>query len=164
MSKKRPTIGAKQRLRIMKRDRFRCQVCGKSPSLDPGVILEVDHIKPSSKDGDNSDDNLHTLCFSCNRGKGDNKSLNKKLTEEINNLLDRINPQILIDLKKQKIIRVVANSEDFLRLKQLNDLCNYLKIEVIPNTIHGYHAGYSLGIYTVEDNNGVKANFSLSIN
>ena len=57
------------RFKVLQRDRFRCCACGASPSVTPGVLLEVDHIKPWSKGGETVIENLQTLCFSCNQGK-----------------------------------------------------------------------------------------------
>jgi len=77
---KRKTIPAKKRLEVLKRDNFTCQSCGKSPSLYPELEidavtkLEIDHYQPHSKEGDDSIDNLQTLCMLCNRGKGNNES------------------------------------------------------------------------------------------
>ena len=56
---------------IMKRDNFKCQLCGHSPATDPAVILHVDHIKPYSKGGETVPENLQTLCMVCNIGKSD---------------------------------------------------------------------------------------------
>ena len=62
------------RYRILKRDGFRCVICGRSPANNLGVELEVDHIIPVSKGGDNSPSNLRTTCSECNLGKsGDTK-------------------------------------------------------------------------------------------
>ena len=57
------------RFKVLQRDHFRCCACGASPSVTPGVVLEVDHIKPWSKGGETVIENLQTLCFSCNQGK-----------------------------------------------------------------------------------------------
>lgn len=57
------------RFKVLQRDRFRCCACGASPSSAPGVMLEVDHIKPWSKGGETIIDNLQTLCAVCNQGK-----------------------------------------------------------------------------------------------
>lgn len=54
---------------VLKRDHFRCTICG--ASAKEGAILEVDHIKPVSKGGKTEFNNLRTLCKSCNRGKRD---------------------------------------------------------------------------------------------
>ena len=53
---------------ILKRDGFRCVLCG--ASAKDGAKLHVDHIFPVSKGGKTEPDNLRTLCESCNRGKG----------------------------------------------------------------------------------------------
>lgn len=67
MNKRKP-LSAKKRFDILERDNFTCQTCGAKQSDD--VLLEVDHIKPVSKGGTNDLDNLVTLCYKCNRGKG----------------------------------------------------------------------------------------------
>lgn len=54
---------------ILKRDNFRCQICGASAS--DGVKLHVDHIIPVSKGGLTEISNLRTLCDRCNLGKSD---------------------------------------------------------------------------------------------
>lgn len=63
---KRKNLGKKIRFEVFKRDSFTCQYCGQSA---PQVILEVDHIIPVSKGGDNDLTNLITSCRDCNRGK-----------------------------------------------------------------------------------------------
>lgn len=57
------------KFKVMKRDRFSCCHCGRSPALDGDVILNVDHIIPWSKGGETVLNNLQTLCQSCNLGK-----------------------------------------------------------------------------------------------
>lgn len=57
------------RYQILKRDGYRCQLCGKT--VMDGTKLEVDHIIPVSKGGKTVPENLQTLCFECNRGKRD---------------------------------------------------------------------------------------------
>lgn len=54
------------RFKILERDKFTCQYCGRKA---PEVILEVDHIIPTSKGGENVSTNLITACRDCNRGK-----------------------------------------------------------------------------------------------
>lgn len=67
--KPKPThITLRARWRILNRDNFRCQACGKY-GLDTIRGLEVDHIIPVSKGGTHEDHNLRTLCYECNRGK-----------------------------------------------------------------------------------------------
>jgi hypothetical protein len=58
------------RWRVANRDGFRCRHCGRSPALNAGVTLHVDHIVPWSKGGETVLENLQTLCSECNIGKG----------------------------------------------------------------------------------------------
>lgn len=54
---------------ILKRDGFRCSICGASAS--DGAKMHVDHIIPVSKGGRTEPGNLRTLCDKCNFGKRD---------------------------------------------------------------------------------------------
>lgn len=65
---KRKAISKKTRFEVFKRDGFKCQYCGKCA---PEVILNVDHIHPVSKGGDDDMMNYITSCFDCNSGKSD---------------------------------------------------------------------------------------------
>ncbi|MCA9302477.1 HNH endonuclease, partial [candidate division WWE3 bacterium] len=67
---KRKAIPAKIRLKVLQRDNFTCQSCGKSPALYPELLgidafpkLEIDHFDPHSKGGSDEIDNLQTLCI-----------------------------------------------------------------------------------------------------
>jgi hypothetical protein len=62
-----PSLALK--FQVLKRDRFRCLACGRSPAGVPGVVLEVDHVVAWSKGGETTFGNLQTLCFDRNRGK-----------------------------------------------------------------------------------------------
>ena len=75
----------KNRFTVFKRDKFTCQYCGRKP---PQVVLEIDHIIPSSNGGTEEIENLITSCFECNRGKSNIDLLNipptvKKNIDEI---------------------------------------------------------------------------------
>jgi len=59
------------RLKVLKRDGFKCVLCGRSPAIDPGVVLHIDHILPVAKGGATRLENLQTLCKECNWGKSD---------------------------------------------------------------------------------------------
>jgi hypothetical protein len=61
----------RMRWRVLTRDSFRCRSCGRSPAVEQGVVLHVDHIIPWSKGGQTVDENLQTLCDRCNLGKSD---------------------------------------------------------------------------------------------
>jgi len=67
---KRLRISDKLRYEVMKRDGFRCVLCGASPEWEDDVRLEIDHITPVSEGGMNVMSNLRTLCMRCNRGRG----------------------------------------------------------------------------------------------
>jgi len=159
---KRKSISHKLKLEVLKRDKFKCCICGKSPSTHPELSLEIDHILPVSKGGTDDIENLQTLCISCNRGKGNDESFNIEIKDRIDILLNRINPEILNQLLINESVRVVANEADFSELKRLSEIYMAYDIQLIPNTIMGYHAGYNLGIYTIDDNGGSKINFAIS--
>lgn len=61
------------RYAVLKRDNFKCKLCGASPATNPTVELQVDHIIPWSKGGKTTIDNLQTLCSWCNLGKFDSE-------------------------------------------------------------------------------------------
>jgi len=88
----RKSVSKKLRFEVFKRDKFTCQYCGKKA---PDVILEVDHIKPVSKGGDNSLFNLISSCFECNRGKGkrtlDNKTEVQRSVKSVEDLQEKRN-------------------------------------------------------------------------
>jgi hypothetical protein len=58
----------KQRMRILKRDKYRCKICGRRPADYVDIELHVHHIRPSSKGGLTEDENLITLCQTCHQG------------------------------------------------------------------------------------------------
>ena len=56
----KPHVPYSQRIRIKRRDSYACQRCGVQDAP-----LEVNHIIPLAEGGDNSDDNLESLCVPC---------------------------------------------------------------------------------------------------
>jgi hypothetical protein len=64
----RKAISQKTRFEVFKRDSFTCQYCGR---MAPEIVLNLDHIHPVSKDGDENVFNYITSCFDCNSGKSD---------------------------------------------------------------------------------------------
>lgn len=60
------------RWRVFQRDAWKCVACGRG-SQD-GVILQIDHITPRSKGGQNIMENYQTLCHTCNIGKSNRDS------------------------------------------------------------------------------------------
>lgn len=69
-SKRKRPIPLRIRYAILLRDRFTCQICGKSPPTTPGLVVDVDHIISESKGGTLDPLNLRCLCRECNLGKG----------------------------------------------------------------------------------------------
>lgn len=64
------SISVHLRYKVLLRDSFRCVLCGRSPAMEIGCVLQVDHIKPWSLGGETEIDNLRSLCRECNLGKG----------------------------------------------------------------------------------------------
>lgn len=54
---------------VLRRDNFKCVVCGNNPAADPTCFLHVDHIVAFSLGGKTVESNLRTLCALCNIGK-----------------------------------------------------------------------------------------------
>ena len=109
-------ISKKIRFEVFKRDNFTCQYCGKKP---PEVVLEIDHILPSSKKGTNEIENLLTSCFDCNRGKGDRKLTEptEKIKINIGEIKEK-SEQLEEFYKYQKTI-------EKLKEKQVKNIANY---------------------------------------
>jgi hypothetical protein len=63
-----PSIGL--RFKVLQRDRFKCVLCGDNPARNAECVLHVDHVIPWSKGGKTREDNLRTLCATCNIGRG----------------------------------------------------------------------------------------------
>ena len=61
---KRKPIPIKLRAEVFRRDNHLCLKCGAEDGLS------IDHIVPVSKGGQNTLDNLQTLCMPCNISKG----------------------------------------------------------------------------------------------
>lgn len=59
------------RMKVFRRDNYRCVICGRSPAKDPACPeLQVDHVVAFSRGGKTREDNLRVLCADCNVGKG----------------------------------------------------------------------------------------------
>jgi hypothetical protein len=57
------------RFLVMRRDRFKCVLCGRSPASDPTIVLHIDHFVAWANGGMTEASNLRTLCSICNLGK-----------------------------------------------------------------------------------------------
>lgn len=156
----RKPITKKLRFEVFKRDNFTCQYCGK---MAPDVILEVDHINPVAKGGDNNILNLITSCFDCNRGKGKRKLTQNEEIKKTQEMLKNINEkkeqlEMLIKWKKElenidnnmvdeieKILSITNNSfSDYGRKNCINLIKKYGFSEVYES------AKISLQQYYVE--------------
>jgi hypothetical protein len=61
-------IRQEKRLAIYLRDGLACAYCG--DSVEQGAKLTLDHLKPWSKGGENTPNNLVTCCSRCNSSRG----------------------------------------------------------------------------------------------
>lgn len=69
-SRRRVGISLGLRYDVLRRDRFRCVLCGSNPASKVGCELHLDHITPVALGGMTVVENLRTLCDDCNLGKG----------------------------------------------------------------------------------------------
>ena len=58
----------KKRMEILKRDNYRCRICGRRPDEHVDIELNVHHIRPFGEGGVTHEENLITLCDTCHRG------------------------------------------------------------------------------------------------
>lgn len=109
----RGEISDSLRYDILKRDNFKCTICG--ASKNEGARLHVDHILPISKGGKSIPGNLRTLCERCNIGKSD-KLEESIISDEIQNDGKSIieNPKLINkeETFKKKIIPKTDVEED----------------------------------------------------
>ena len=107
---KRKPISKKVRFKVFKRDKFKCVYCGASA---PNVVLQIDHIEPVSKGGDNNILNLVTSCFECNSGKRarrlDDNSVVQKQRDQLEELQER-KEQLDMMLSWQKELRSIKTT------------------------------------------------------
>jgi len=114
---KRKSLTKKVRFEVFKRDNFTCQYCGNKA---PETILEIDHIKPISKGGDNGIMNLITSCFACNRGKSDRELKDTSIVEKQRQQIEELN------LKRQQLEMmlesrdVIKNNENMINQKAID--------------------------------------------
>src|SRR6516225_425743 len=65
-------LTSEEGLKILERDRYRCQYCGLDgmASFENSLIMSVDFIQPRARRGKKNPENLVTACRPCNRIKG----------------------------------------------------------------------------------------------
>ena len=54
--------------KVKARDGARCTICGQGE--EDGAIIEIDHLRPRSRGGEDVPDNLRATCRACNRIRG----------------------------------------------------------------------------------------------
>jgi hypothetical protein len=86
----------KLRMAVLKRDNYRCKICGRSPRDYVDLELHVHHILPWGQGGITDQDNLITLCGTCHDGLDPHYELQ---------LFDLINVGMLQD--------AMTNSDDY---------------------------------------------------
>jgi len=60
-----------QRMRIIRRDGYRCRICGRRPTENVDIQLDVHHIAAWGRGGLTVDSNLITVCDTCHDGLDD---------------------------------------------------------------------------------------------
>jgi hypothetical protein len=65
-------ISFKTKIRVVRRDNYTCQSCGKHLRDDE---VEFDHVIPVARGGSSEEHNLRLTCFDCNRSKSDNPEI-----------------------------------------------------------------------------------------
>lgn len=90
------SVTSRIRREILNRDEFQCCYCGE---VFDESALQIDHVKPRSKGGDDSRDNLVAACAACNSAKGvrdvaefiqslpDKEAASERLSERVSNSL-----------------------------------------------------------------------------
>ena len=58
----------KLRMEVLKRDEYRCMICGQRPADDVNIQLHAHHIRPYGKRGVTTGKNLISLCHTCHAG------------------------------------------------------------------------------------------------
>lgn len=83
----RDNVPNELRRAVFERDNYTCQYCGRSCEE---AELEIEHIIPVSKGGNNDIRNLATACRACNRSKG----ARILTTGELQQIADKINTSL----------------------------------------------------------------------
>lgn len=92
-------ISGTLRYEVLKRAKFRCELCGVSADKK---ALEVDHIIPRNKNGTDDKSNLQSLCYSCNAMKRDRDDEDLRMVSESYNKRD--SECLFCNIPKKRII------------------------------------------------------------
>jgi hypothetical protein len=107
--RKAPT--PKVRMSILKRDKYRCRICGRSPSNHEDIELHVHHITPFGQRGVTHGDNLITLCHTCHKG------LQPHREWSLYDLIENSNEDSLKIRKRQEYLDEVRQYQEFIQKK-----------------------------------------------
>lgn len=107
----------KQKKEILKRDGYKCVVCGRGK--EDGVELQVDHIKPKDKGGKATIDNGQTLCAQHNFQKKnyDTTEFAERLFKTWLELAKQNNDEIMADFCSD-VLDVYQKYHDIINFKK----------------------------------------------
>jgi len=124
----RITLSKKTRFEVFKRDKFKCQYCGREA---PNIVLEIDHIKPISKGGINDMLNLVTSCFDCNRGKSNREMNDDSIIIKQRNQLEEL------QARREQIELMMTWKQELGKLDEdiVNKIIIYIEKKMKPYTL-----------------------------
>lgn len=137
---KRKSLSKKIRFEVFKRDKFTCAYCGRKA---PDIILEVDHIVPVAKAGDNNITNLITSCIDCNRGKRD-------VPLHVNETLEKQRVQMeLLQEKREQLEMLFEWKKSLSNLDEYKDnlFINYIEDKIKPYSFKMSHRADILKLF-----------------
>jgi len=108
----RRRISKEVRYLVLERDKFSCQACGRKAG--DNVKLTIDHHIPTSKGGTNGLENLVTLCYDCNQGKGD------KIIKTLKPIPKQVDIPIPIDYAVDQVSQILREYRTFSKNYQLS--------------------------------------------
>ncbi|MDD5453975.1 MAG: HNH endonuclease [Candidatus Ratteibacteria bacterium] len=111
----RAKLSQRLRFKLLRRDGFRCQYCGRTADQ---TTLEIDHIVPLSLGGSDNTDNMITSCTDCNQGKSAEPIIPLDSKIIINKFEDKVaivEPMLFMKAEKKKTSIVRKNRKSRLR-------------------------------------------------
>ena len=92
-------INIRMRFMVLRRDNFKCKICGKSPATDSKIVLHVDHIIACAKGVETVILNLQTLCSEALEFKGE---------ENIDLHFDKISTDVIDEESQKKLYEILS--------------------------------------------------------
>lgn len=92
-------ISPKKRLAIYLRDGLACVYCG--ATVEDGIRLTLDHLRPHNHGGSNKETNLVTACHTCNSARG--KRPWKRFADSVAGYLDH-------DITAERIVEYIERT------------------------------------------------------